>query len=132
MADRFIIEGADANHNYHLQYPIELIADTTAPVLSDIQVQTISPSSAIVSWTTDEFATSEVRYGTSSGVHDQTESSLSYVKQHELTLTSLNEGETYYFVVRSGDQSGNVRQSIEREFSTAAEQHVYLPSIIKD
>ena len=65
-------------------------------------------------------------------MYDQTLSKLPYVKQHKLTLMGLSEDTTYYFVVRSGDQSGNVRQSIERDFTINPENFVFLPTIIKE
>ncbi|MBI4552197.1 MAG: fibronectin type III domain-containing protein [Candidatus Latescibacteria bacterium] len=87
-----------------------LSADTTPPVISDASI-TASPSDtrATVSWTTDEAASSEVRFGTNSHPDSLTLSvtDATPVTSHLLTLTSLTTSTPYYYRVFSTDVSNN-------------------------
>ena len=85
----------------------------------------------IITWATDEFATSTVLYGTQPGVYSQTVSDPLYTKQHSITLTGLPPGTMpYYYVVRSTDRSGNTATSSEYTFNT--QPFVYLPLIMRN
>jgi len=95
--------------------------DLTPPVISDVNATSISGSSAIITWETDEPASSLVKYGTSPGSYTQTKSNSSYVTSHSTTLAGLSSNTTYYFVVNSTDQSGNSNQSTEHNFTTKEE-----------
>lgn len=130
MPARIVFQYANSSHQWQLSYPAALIDDTTPPVLSGIEVSSISIESVRIIWTTDEFATSTVLYGTQSGVYPQTVSDPLYAKQHTITLTGLTQGTTYYYEVRSTDRSGNTSTSSERSFT--AQISIYLPLIIKN
>ena len=85
----------------------------------------------IITWATDEFATSTVLYGTQPGVYSQTVSDPLYTEQHKITLTGLPPGTIpYYYVVRSTDRSGNTATSSEYTFNT--QPFVYLPLIMRN
>lgn len=126
--NKFTILGANSNYTYLLQYPTELIGDTTPPLASGI---TAVPGNGttLITWITDEFANSEVRYGTQSGVYSSTIVDPLYVKEHSVTLAGLVAGITYYYQIRSTDQSGNMFQS--QEYSFTAQSSVYLPVIVR-
>jgi hypothetical protein len=85
------------------------IVDTTAPVISGVEVET-SYSEATIVWTTDKPTDALVRFGetggdepflTRSGYSDELGLS------HEVQLRGLLPDRTYYFVVVSRDQAGN-------------------------
>lgn len=79
--------------------------DTTGPIVSSVSA-TPSSSSALITWTTDENASSLVRYGTSAASLNLSASDATLVKSHSLNLTGLTAG-TYYFRVTSMDGSAN-------------------------
>jgi hypothetical protein len=56
-----------------------------------------------------------VRYGTSPGNYNLSEGSRDYVTSHNVTLTGLLPGSTYYYRVSSTDPSGVSNQSEEYE-----------------
>jgi len=130
MPARIVFQYANSSRQWQLSYPVALIGDTNPPVLSGIEVSLVSMESVRIIWTTDEFATSTVLYGTQSGVYPQTVSDPLYTKQHAITLTGLTQGITYYYKVRSTDRSGNTSTSSERNFATQIS--IYLPLIIKN
>jgi hypothetical protein len=100
------------NVNINIYNPI---ADTTAPLISNIQVFDISSSSATISWITDEPATSRVEYG--SGLHQE---NLALVESHRVILQNLNPETLYNFIVNSIDESGNSAVSGENTFITSS------------
>ncbi len=118
-------------------YTISATRDSTAPVISNISAPVKSTDEAAIVWQTDESATSQVYYGTTSGTYAKN-TSKDTVKSlwHVLTLasTTLNAANgatnvttsnnllapntTYYFVAVSTDLSGNTATSSETSFST--------------
>jgi hypothetical protein len=81
-------------------------ADCRAPVISGVASQDISTDRATVVWSTDEPATSLVRYGLAPPPGQQASDS-GLVSSHALTLTGLDECSTYRFEVESADPSSN-------------------------
>ncbi len=76
-------------------------------------------NSVKVTWKTDEFADSMLKYGMNSTAYTKICIDVLFVKDHEITLTGLSPDMTYYFVVNSTDQSGggevnNSRQAYEK------------------
>lgn len=67
-----------------------------------------------VVWHTDEPASASVRYGTSPGVYTNSVSSYDYLLDHNLTISGLSTGTTYYLEIVSSDQSGNTATSTEQ------------------
>ena len=96
----------------------QLIKDNLPPVISNINITSITTNSATISWDTDEPATSLVKYGTTSGSYPYTKEDTSYTTSHSISLTDLSASTTYYFVVNSTDKANNSAQSSEYSFKT--------------
>lgn len=94
--------------------------DTTAPAISNLRVEDITETSAVVKWTTDESSSSAVDYGVASQVPDNTKADVTAVTEHSLTLTGLQDGTVYYLTVSSIDGSGNKATSGEISFKTVS------------
>ena len=79
-------------------------------------------STASVTWTTSESASSEVRYSTSSSVtaSSTTVSDGTLSTSHTMTLTGLTPDTTYYYVVVAKDNSGNEKDTSVLQFKTEA------------
>ncbi|SEP80318.1 fibronectin type III domain-containing protein [Microlunatus flavus] len=94
-----------------------LAADTTKPVLSGL---TVSPTSdrATVRWTTNEPATGQGVFGTTTAYGRTTTKATSLTTSHTQTLTGLNAGTTYHVQVRSTDGAGNTGYSADAAFTT--------------
>lgn len=95
--------------------------DVTAPTISSVTVSEVTGSSATVTWVTSELADSAVDYGQTTSFETGTVSSSSLYTSHSLGLSSLSEGVTYYFRVRSSDNNGNAATSSTYSFTTLDE-----------
>lgn len=127
IPDRIVFQYANHNSEKELAYPTALFNDTTAPQISDVAA---SVDSGIITWTTDEFATSIVLYGIQTGVYTGTVNDPLYVKQHQVSLLGITSGTTYYYQVSSTDRSGNTATSSEYNFT--AQVSVYLPLVLRE
>lgn len=98
----------------------EVKADVTNPVITSVNVNSITSTSAVVVWTTDEKTNGKLWYSTST-VDTNATSSVSvneYSKFHTVTLDNLSASTTYKFVVKSSDKAGNVVVGSQGEFTT--------------
>lgn len=93
--------------------------DTTPPVISNISEASVSPYDATIAWSTNELATSSIRYGTSANNLALTLSaSASGALIHEATILSLASGTTYYYCIDATDLVGNTASSCGHSFTT--------------
>ena len=77
------------------------------PVISGVSASATAPTSATISWSTDQPATSQVDYGTTSAYGSSTALNSSLVTSHSIALSSLAPSITYHYRVRSSDGPGN-------------------------
>ena len=136
----FVVQSADAAGNVATSSVFSVTTlsasstpDTTPPVLSII-ASTVGTSSANITWTTNESATSKVFYSTSTPVDIGTSttpsvSNGSLVTSHSLSLTGLDASTTYYVVVQSVDASGNIATSSEFSITTSSIVDITPPII---
>jgi hypothetical protein len=92
--------------------------DTTAPAISGIAA-TLSDTTAIITWTTNESSISWVVYGTSTNYGSEKKTT-SYVTSHSVTLSGLIAEKTYHYQVKSKDSSGNIGTYTDKTFTTLA------------
>lgn len=105
--------------------------DITAPVLSAIAAAPAT-TSATITWTTNEPATSRVFFSTVSplDVNASTTRSVTntaLVTSHSITLTGLSAGTIHVFAVRSADASGNTATSGAFTFTTQSASAATAP-----
>jgi hypothetical protein len=97
-------------------------ADTTAPQISAITVDTIASTSARIRWTTNESADSKLWYSTTTPVVTAAPTlnifSASLVTSHEMTTIGLSASTTYYAIVTSKDAAGNTATSSQFSWTT--------------
>lgn len=93
--------------------------DTQPPVLSDVAATEVRATSAVIVWSSDEPADSQVEYWPSSGgPATTTPLDPALVTAHRVKLSGLARNTRYSFRVRSADASGNVALSGVYSFST--------------
>ncbi|MEW6681369.1 MAG: fibronectin type III domain-containing protein [Nitrospirota bacterium] len=98
----------------------KVIADTVSPVISSVAAGSITSSSATITWTTSEPATSLVEYGTSTAYGLQTTENSVLAGSHQHLLTGLQASTLYHYRVLSRDAAGNVSVSADRTLTTSA------------
>jgi len=93
------------------------INEITAPVISGVAATNIADTSAKITWTTDEKATSQVEYGltTEYGLSTTLDSNL--VTGHSVNLTGLGSFKTYHYRVKSTDAAGNPATSTDHDLT---------------
>jgi hypothetical protein len=91
--------------------------DPLPPVFSDIQVAT-TPTTATVTWLTNESATSSVSYGPTTAYENGTITDPGRVVSHSILLTGLTPFTTYHFRVAGTDSSGNPGTGSDSIFTT--------------
>jgi hypothetical protein len=97
------------------------MCDTTPPrIISGPTIVTITPTSAVIVWETDEESDHVVLYGVTTGRYPQVESTdLPLDVEHAVALINLQPSTTYQFKIRSEDASGNLVESNDFTFETA-------------
>ena len=75
------------------------------PVISNVQATSITPASAIITWTTDIVSNSQVNYGTTPA-YGSTALNWPKILQHSIALTGLTPGTLYNYTVLSQDPTG--------------------------
>ena len=93
--------------------------DTTGPVMSNIN-ESESDTSVIITWQTDEEATSRLVYG--GGASGEVPLSSAYTTSHSVEITGLTASTYYYYQIYVYDRNGNLTKLKPwRDFTTLAE-----------
>lgn len=93
--------------------------DTTAPSISAVSTRYATRTSIVVTWITDEPATSQVDYGLTDGYDRSTRVGTKLVVNHSVTLMGLSANTTYHYRVYSKDDAGNEAFSADGTFTTS-------------
>lgn len=104
-------------------------ADTTPPVISGVAATNAQSTSAVVTWTTNEPASSRVEYGTTTSYGASTALDLALVTGHSQQLTGLLPATTYNYRVVSTDAAGNGATSGNFVFTTASAPDTQPPTV---
>ncbi|MDP3965753.1 MAG: fibronectin type III domain-containing protein [bacterium] len=111
--------------------------DTTPPAISSIAATNIEDKSAVIIWTTNEIADSQVEYGKSASYGSQTSLDGAFVTDHSVTLTGLSSATQYHYRVKSRDSAENLAISGDNVFLTTGtpdktEPRDIIPPAISD
>jgi alpha-tubulin suppressor-like RCC1 family protein len=99
-------EGASDNYTF----TTGSAPDVGGPSISSVATSSITTSTAIVTWVTDEDSDSIVDYGTSVSYGSVAANTSDSTTTHAVSLTGLSSGTTYYFKVSSKDSSANITE----------------------
>jgi hypothetical protein len=93
--------------------------DTAPPTISNVAVSDIGISSATITWTTSEPATTQLLYGLSEN-YNLAAGDNNFVTAHKVTLNTnlLAPGTDFHFIVKSADPSGNTASGSDQLFTT--------------
>lgn len=95
----------------------QTLAPPHAPVLSNIHVNSITGSSAVVLWDTDIPANSIVEYGPTAA-YGNVLTGLAFITNHALQLVGLSQNTLYHYRVISAGPTGLTTQSTDHLFTT--------------
>jgi hypothetical protein len=98
--------------------------DKQPPVITNVTANPLDVS-AVISWTTDEPATSQVSFGITSTTMFSTPLEEDLLRSHTVILTDLIPDTSYSYQVRSNDANGNSAVSQIESFSTRASKDVH-------
>jgi hypothetical protein len=101
----------------------------SGPVISGVSVGSITTIAAIVSWTTDVTATSQVEYGTSTAYGTLTTLDANLLTSHVTPLASLAVNTLYHYRVRSKNSSGVESISGDFVFQTSSIVDTIPPTV---
>ncbi len=82
------------------------MAQSQAPVVSNVEVPRVTGYDAMITWETDEPSSSVVRYGISAHSLTDVVTQADLVTTHQIGLADLEPETTYFFDVASGDAEG--------------------------
>lgn len=91
---------------------------TAAPVIKNVDVSNLTPTTATVNWKTDKPAAAEIEYGLSTNYNLLTPAEFCRDTLHALALTGLKPKTTYHFRIRAKDAAGKVALSRDTTFTT--------------
>ncbi|MDB5265327.1 MAG: hypothetical protein JWM39_40 [Parcubacteria group bacterium] len=127
----FQVASADASNNVatssDLTFTTTAAPDVTPPTISAI-ASSPTASTATITWTTNENASSTVAYGASSA-YGTASSSSALATSHSITLTGLIAATTYHYQVQSADASGNLATSSDQTVTTSAAPDTTPPTV---
>jgi len=123
------VQFKDTVGNWSPSFTDTIVFDTTAPTVSSVSVSGVTQSSAMISWTTNEPATSQVDYGTTSAYGNTSVLDSTLVTSHQLTLNGLALQTTYNYRVRSKDAAGNEQVGNNGTFTTPSATDTAPPSV---
>ncbi len=109
--------------------------DTRAPIMSNFSISQINPGNATISWDTNKLTRGQVFYDMNpvpaseatgpyqfpwiGGMQANINSNQNMSNTHQvIQLTNLQPNTTYYYIIRSIDESGNVSMSMNQSFRT--------------
>jgi hypothetical protein len=138
----FVIEVKDEHGNVVTSddHTFATILDIVGPVISDVKTEIIATSEeeggiiAIISWTTDEEATSQIEYSAgvvSATYESRTSEDPTLNLSHTVVLTGLEASTTYHYRIISKDKNGNETRSDDYTLITPAKSQTILQIIIK-
>ena len=121
----FVIMATDGSLNMTLSaqgtFTTSVAPDATAPVITLFSAVPTGTTSASVSWTTNESASSRVYYSTTSPTNIGTAPSVfdaTLLTVHGINLSGLTASTTYYVVAESRDAANNVSTTSQSSFTT--------------
>jgi phosphodiesterase/alkaline phosphatase D-like protein len=115
--------------NYWVDVVFQPMPDGAPPVITQVSTSAVTTNQATISWSTDEWATRQIEYGTTSALGTATPEDVRLRKAHSVVLSNLVPGTVYQYRVRSRDASGNSSVSTLFSFNT---QPDFIPPVISN
>jgi hypothetical protein len=92
--------------------------DTTPPQITSVTATNITATTAMINWSTNEAADSQVEYGTTTAYGSTTTLDAALVTSHGVAIAGLTENTNYHYRVKSKDTAGNLVIGSDQTFQT--------------
>lgn len=102
-----------------------------APTISNVSVESVGTSTAVITWQTDKPAQGEVRYGTTTAYKQTDGGHTNFLTDHRHTLSGLSSNTLYNFEIIVRDENGNETIYENVAFTTLAESAAAIPPSIE-
>jgi hypothetical protein len=122
VGQRIKLLSVESNRIMDVAYPRVLLRDRRPPAIS-VPVS----GGANITWATDEFTSSVVRYGPEPEDLSMAVMDTSFQKAHKATLMGMGPTTTLYAQITGTDQSGNVTTSAI--YQVSGKHYVYMPNV---
>lgn len=99
-------------------FPVSAIKAANPLTITNIEVEKIIGTTAVITWNTNVPSYYVVKAGTKSGEYTRTSTGSSSRLSHELELTSLQPETKYYFTILAYTQGGEQVETFEQTFTT--------------
>ncbi len=123
------VRSKDASGNFSASgnFVFTTLADITPPAIRNVQVTSITKTSATISWETNEKSNTLVDFGPTTAFGSTAGDVTASVLQHQVVLNDLALNTTYQYQVRSADESGN--EAVAGTFAFTTEADFIAPTI---
>ncbi|HZR46896.1 MAG TPA: fibronectin type III domain-containing protein [Candidatus Manganitrophaceae bacterium] len=105
--------------------PAASSADSTTadppPVITAVLSAELTGSGSVITWITDQAATSQVEYGTTSSYGSESPLDAAPATSHSVALNGLIPSTTYHYRVKSTDAAGKTATSADHLFATLSQ-----------
>ena len=98
----------------------------TPPVISAVASSSVGSNAAMIGWTTDKAADTQVLYGPTAAYGTATPLGATMTTTHSASLSGLTAGAAYHYQAKSRDAAGNLAVSSDFTFTTSAVAPVCL------
>ncbi|MFH1784641.1 MAG: fibronectin type III domain-containing protein [bacterium] len=115
---RVISTDSDGNQMASADFTFYTIGVLPLPVISNVLAQSITASSAMITWATDIAATSQVEYGTTANYGTSSTLDSTPDTSHGVSVTGLSADTTYHYRVKSRNSSGGESVGSDNTFTT--------------
>ncbi len=106
---------------------VAVVADSTAPAITELAPGAVGATTATISWVTNEAASSQLHYRTAGqSSYQASPVSPAMVTDHAVALHGLFPATSYEYYARSVDAAGNAISSAVQTFTTLASSYSYL------
>src|SRR5437867_3981770 len=100
-------------------YEFDSTPDTTPPALSSVGAGAVTAAGAVITWSTDEPADTQVEYGVTDAYGSATALNPARTTAHSQALAGLSPETLYHYRVESKDAAGNLSVGGDMTFTTA-------------
>ncbi len=126
---RAFCNSTTTDETYYSQIENLTVNDITPPAIFNVDNGTVTASTAVIEWDTNEIANSTLGYGETKSL-GMNKSNSDFLTSHSIGLIGLSANTLYYYNVTSCDPSGNCNSTGTYNFTSGANPDSTPPTIV--